>query len=403
LKILQVIPYFFISWAKGQPAVVAYPLSKKLAELGHSVNIYTTDAFAGIKKPEVDQVTEEKISSKEGIRVHEFRSLRILATVFHINFFVSPTMFLAIRKNLRTFDIIHMHEYRTFQNIIVSYYAKKKGIPYVIQAHGSLPLLIGNQKQKRLFDTLWGVRMLKGATKVIASTSTEVKQYLSMGVNREKIAVIPNAINVLDFDDLPKKGVFRIKYGINENEHIILFLARIHKIKGLDLLAKAFAQLSREVNNIKLVIAGPDYGYLGEFKRTIEALKVQDKVLFTGSLYARAKLEAFVDADVYVLPSIYETFPVTVLEACACGTAVIVTDRCGIADVIDGRAGYAVPFDKEQLKEAFIKMLSNEQRRKEFGEYGRKMVYSQFTWSKVAIQVENLYLSCLLHNKSATC
>jgi glycosyltransferase involved in cell wall biosynthesis len=66
---------------------------------------------------------------------------------------------------------------------------------------------------------------------------------------------------------------------------------------------------------------------------------ISNRVLFTGPIYDANKLAAYVDADVYVLPSIYETFPITAMEACACGTPVILTKGCGIGDIIDGQAG----------------------------------------------------------------
>jgi len=365
------------------------------------VSIYTTDAFAGQR---ISRHARSKIGDDvvymDGIKIYEFKSLKIIASTFHAHLYISPAMISIVRKNICMFDVIHLHEYRTFQNIIVGYYARKKGIPYVIQAHGSLPLLMANQRQKMLFDMLWGRRLLEGATKIVASTLVEAQQYQSMGIKKEKIVVVPNAIDLSDFQEPPLKGSFRAKHNLQPKDKIILFLARIHKIKGLDLLAEAFAELLHEKDDVILVIAGPDFGYLDCMKRIVHKLGIEDKVLFTGPLYGSDKLEAFADADVYVLPSIYETFPVSVLEACACGTPVIVTDRCGIANMIDGQVGYAVPFDKDRLKAAFVMMLNDEKKRAKFGEQGRLLVHERFTWSKVANQMENIYSSCLQSTKS---
>ena len=124
-------------------------------------------------------------------------------------------------------------------------------------------------------------------------------------------------------------------------------------------------------------------------------LKISDKVLFTGPLYGEKKLEAYVDADVYVLPSVYETFPVSVLEACACGTPVIVTDRCGIADVIDGQVGLVVTYDKNQLQDALQRVLSDDQMRQRFGNGGKSLVREKSNWSKITELMESVYLSCL--------
>ncbi|MCK4824398.1 glycosyltransferase, partial [bacterium] len=72
---------------------------------------------------------------------------------------------------------------------------------------------------------------------------------------------------------------------------------------------------------------------------------------------------------------------------------VIVTDRCGIADFVDGKVGYVVEYDKEQLRDAICKVLNEEKLRKQFGENGKKLVMEQFTWSKIVKQLENVYLN----------
>ncbi|GAJ22860.1 unnamed protein product, partial [marine sediment metagenome] len=170
--------------------------------------------------------------------------------------------------------------------------------------------------------------------------------------------------------------------GLGDDQRIILFLGRIHKIKGLDLLAKAFADLPKPLDNIKLVIVGPDDGYLSSLKKLVTDLGINDKVLFTGPLYGQEKLKAYVDADVYVLPSFYEIFGITVLEALACGTPVIVTNRCGIADAINGQAGLVVPYDKEQLQHALLHLLGDDKMRSQFSEKGKSLVREKFNWEK---------------------
>jgi len=98
----------------------------------------------------------------------------------------------------------------------------------------------------------------------------------------------------------------------------VLYLGRIRRIKGVDILVKAFANIIEKLKDVRLVVVGPDDGYLGELVALINALKMEDNVLITCPLYGRDKLEAYVDAKVYVLPSRYETFPMSLLEAYAC-------------------------------------------------------------------------------------
>jgi glycosyltransferase involved in cell wall biosynthesis len=297
-------------------------------------------------------------------------------------------------KGIREFDIIHLHQYRTFQNVAVSHYARKYGLPYILQAHGSLETFFSRGHLKRIFDVVWGHHILRNANRLIAVTPMEVEQYQKLGIREDKIEIVPNAIDSSQFETLPKHGEFKRRYGLS-NEKIILYLGRIASIKGVDLLVRAFVRLLSDINSVRLVIAGPDDGYLGTLKNLISELRIEDKVLFPGAIYGREKLEAYVDAEVYVLPSTYEIFGMTILEACACSTPVIVTDQCGIADIIDGKAGIVVPRDEDKLRSALGYLLTNDKKRQELGEQGRLLVRQQFTWSKVAESMEGIYHSIL--------
>ena len=385
MKILQSHQYFYPARHRGGVLRSVYDLSKQLVEQGHEVTVWTTDVF--------DKKSRIRVDSNpvfvDGIKVFYFRGVpngllpKYLLTL-------SREMLHEIRREISRFDIAHLHGFRSVQNILLYPYLKRNGIPYVEQAHGSLPK-IGKRGLKWLYDLFWGRKLLQDASKVIALTETEAEQYLDAGVNKDKIEIVPNAIDLSQFEDLPAKGEFRRKYSLGAKEKVTLSLGRIHKIKGLDLLARTFARISPELNNVKLVIVGPDSGYLSELTRVISQLRIGDRVLFTGPLYDRDKLEAYVDADVFVLPSVYEASPHTVLEACACGTPVIMTDRCGIAEIFDGQAGFVVPYDEEQLGDALMHMLTDEPARQQFGGNGRLLVQQRFDLPRIVEQTENIY------------
>ncbi len=112
-----------------------------------------------------------------------------------------------------------------------------------------------------------------------------------------------------------------------------------------------------------------------------------------GPLYGREKLKAYVDADVFVNPRADEIFGLVFLEALACGTPVICSQGCGIADVINGQVGLAVPYDKGALCKAMLDMLYDNKKRQEFGQRGKLLVCQQFDWEKIGKQVEDIYNS----------
>ncbi len=393
MRILQVTSCFYPAWAYGGPVAVAFHLSKELARRGHEVVVYTTDT--------IDRNTRQRTKYLEidGVKVYYFRN--ISNKLASRNLFCAPGMLFQLKKEIRHFDIVHLQDYRSFQNIVVHHYAKKYGVPYVLQAHGSLSRTAGKRRLKKLYDSSWGYRLLRDAYKVVALTETESEQYKSMGVSKGRIEIVSNGIDLSEFENLPKRGEFREKHGLNNNQKIILYLGRIHQTKGIDLLVKTFARLAENLNEAKLVIVGPDDGYLPALKALIKESKIEEKVLLTGSLYGGERLGAFVDADVFVTPS-FLGFPVTFIEACATGTPIVTTKNGDNLDWIHNQVGYVTEYDENQLAPALAKILNNTDIAKLFQEKGQKITKERFNWSEIAKQVEGLYLECLQGSVNST-
>lgn len=384
MNILYIVSGFAPAWGLGGGVRTSYELSKEMASRGHDIVVYTTDILD--HKSRINY----RYKNWDGVKTYYFKTISNYLAKKQFNF--APKIMYYLMRNISSFNIVHIHEYRTVNCTLTAYFAKKKGIPYIIQAHGSVSTTIGMIKLKKLYDLLIGHNILKNASKVVALNEMEVGQYLEMGVDENQIEIVPNGINVSDFKNLPTKGIFKRKYGIKEDEKIILFLGRINKIKGIDLLISAFSDLIQKFQNVKLVIVGPDDGFRSILERQIKDLTIENSVVFTGPLYEHDKLEAYVDADVYVLPSRYEMFPNTVLEACVCGAPVIVTDKCGISDIVDNTFGYTVIFNKEILSNSMYKILSDENLAKKFSETGVKLVKESFEWACIAKQMENVYV-----------
>ena len=86
------------------------------------------------------------------------------------------------RREVAQFDVVHIHDHRTLLTVIASHYARKYGVPYVLQAHGALPQDTGSARMKRLFDLLWTKKVILGAAGVIALNETEAECYRELGV-----------------------------------------------------------------------------------------------------------------------------------------------------------------------------------------------------------------------------
>jgi glycosyltransferase involved in cell wall biosynthesis len=372
MKILQVSN--FLAPVHGGSAEVPYQLSKALSGRGHEVTIFTSNLKLDSALP------------MPGINLTTFNTPVQLA-----GFTITPGMIEKVKKDICNYDIIHLHNYRTFQNIIAHRYAVKNGVPYVLQAHGSLATYFQKGFSKRLFDIIWGSKILQDAQKVFAVTEIEAAQYRSLGVSAGKIEIVPHGIDLAEYNSAIPKGVFKKQFQIGENQKVALFLGRIHQMKGLDILVKAFAGLRRNRKDTVLVIAGPDGGYQKALKKLVDEMGIGESVVFTGPLYGKDKLQAYTDADVYVLPSSYEIFGITILEAWACGKPVIVTDRCGLADVVKDKAGLVVPYEPETLQTALSRLIDDDALMAEFSRQGRKLVEERYNWRQVALRVESIY------------
>ena len=379
MKILQVVQFF--SSNHGGSAIVPYEVSKQLQKKGHDVTVITTDFM----------MNNEFIDSLDGVEVIPFHCQMNIGGLL-----ISSSINKYLKENIYKFDIIHMHNFRTYQNIIVHKYAKKYGIPYVLQAHGSVLRIIEKKGFKYLFDKFFGYRILKDAAKAIAVSNMEIEQYIQMRVSKEKIIVIPNSIDIDLFKNLPEKGTFRKQFGISE-KHIILFLGRLHQIKGIEFLIRSSAELKKEVDDIVLVLAGPDGGYKVKAKILINELNLAKHVRFTGYIDKVDKLSAYVDADILVYPSVFEIFGLVPFEAILCGTPIIVTNDCGCGEVVrEANCGYLVKYgDINDLKSKMKSIIENPEEGKEMIDRGIKYINENLACDKVVEKMEIMYEDCL--------
>jgi glycosyltransferase involved in cell wall biosynthesis len=368
---------------------VVYNVTKGLAKRGHEVVVYTSDRLDLHGKHSLS-VNQHVIN---GVNVHYLRS-----TWRYKTFITTPSIIPLLSKDIRNFDIIHVHDCRSFQGISAYLLASAKNIPYVYQPHGShiSPLPDSNtEKIARIaLDKLISRRLVRNASRIIALSQIEAEQYRNIGIPDENIAIIPNGIDLSKYGNLPPRGSFKKKLSIDDGEQIILYLGRIHKTKGIDFLIKAYAHLlKKRKHNTRLVLSGPDDGYLRNAKDLISSLGISNKVLFPGFLTEREKLSAYVDSSLVVAPEQFNVFLLVPLEAAACGKPVIVSSANFISNTIcDGGFGFSVKYgDIKELAEIIGKLLSNDVMSKQMGQKGRTFIFGNCDWDNVTTQLEKVY------------
>ncbi len=379
MRILQLFDFF--SPHGGGTVDLLYKLSRALAQRGHKVVIYTSDF----------KLDQEYINSLRGVKVYAFHSWLSLARGY-----LTPGMITEAKGKLKDFDIIHLHCFRSFQNIVIHHYARKYGVPYVLDTHGSLPRMHGKRNfkwlLKWLFDVAFGHRLLRDASKVIAETEVGVNEYKEFGVNQGKIVLIPPPFPIEEFSQLPPPGLFRGKFNI-EDKRIIMFLGRIHWIKGLDFLVESFSKFAQSRSDVILVIVGNDDGYKPNLERLIDRLSLSDRVLFTGFLGGDEKLSALVDADVVVQTSRYEQGAWVPFEAILCNTPIIVSSNSGAGeDVKKADAGYLVEYgNKLDLRDKIQYVLDNPSEAQNKAQKAKEYIRSNLSLDKEIEKYEQLY------------
>jgi glycosyltransferase involved in cell wall biosynthesis len=193
------------------------------------------------------------------------------------------------------------------------------------------------------------------------------------------------------------KGAFRKKFSIDSSQRILLFVGRLHELKGVNFLIEAFAHLVKEFEDLRLVIVGPDDGYMSDLRRLASSLDVTESVLFTGPLYESDKLEALIDADLLVLPSVYEIFGIVLLEAYAFSKPVVASNLSSISSLVkDGDTGFLFTSGHlESLIENLRKILSDSERARTMGLNGRQFVEKNFTIDRTVRRIEETYETVL--------
>jgi len=385
LNILQITLGFYPAVGWGGPVKIVYENSQELIRKGHQVTVYCTNLMD--KNKSINRGTFEK--ELNGIRVVYFNTLRIPFWPGTLGPIWLPELKHFLRKECRSFDIIHINGYRNLMVPVITLAAKHYGVPYIIQPHGDLPVIVNSHFIKRIYDRLIGRQELKDLRVLIALQESERKQALQKGIPDEKIKIIGNGLNLSNQPRVAKKGEFRKKHRIPPNVPVILFLGRINKKKGPDMLIGAFAGLVDL--NAYLVIAGPDDGQLEEIKTLIYNNNLDNRVILPGLLTGEEIAAAYQDSTIFVLPCRFDTFPTTIMEACYYELPMVITDRCESAYIVKDKIADIVPFNEEAFSNGMRHLLVNQDHYEKYKQNCNKLMEEEFSVKSTVNKLEKLY------------
>jgi glycosyltransferase involved in cell wall biosynthesis len=289
---------------------------------------------------------------------------------------------------IRGADIIHCYGLYNFICPIAIHFARRSRKPVVLEPLGMYPPRAKNRFAKRLYNLVITRRMIRQSRAVIAASRNELKDLQEMAPP-EKLFYRPNGIDLERFKNLPSVDKLRTRWNLSPQERIVLFIGRISPIKNLEQLIIAFSEA--DITRTRLVLVGPalEETYMRKLLSIVSDKSLGSRVTFAGPLYNDEQRAALGLADLFVLPSVNESFGNAAGEAVAAGVPVLLTNTCGIAPLIDRRAGLAIPRGVESLAEGLKVMLDPAQR--DVLTAQREQVKRELSWDEPIRQTIELY------------
>ena len=374
MKIALVSPASFPATQFGGIMFLVADIAKEAANLGNDVVIYTTDLdFANnastFNKNLPKKETLDNFTIK---RSHVWLKINL--------FFLNPGIYFQMMKDSP--DIIHTIGVRSFQSFIAAIVAKKKKIPLVISDQGGLTthpdLKSGGIFKKILYklQTPMIHFIINNSTKISVANEYEKKIFEKFN-QTSKIEVIRNGINLETMKT--KTQNFKKKHGIVLP--FVLFIGRFSKVKGIDILLYAIKILKDrlELENIRFVIMGVDFGFQNQMIQMIDDFGIKEKIHLITNPSREDVIAAYSESEFLVLPSRWELSPLTPLEGFAFKKPVISTNVHGIPSTIaDRKNGILVKNeDFHELAEAIMELINDKQKCLEYGLSGYNLVKTE--------------------------
>jgi glycosyltransferase involved in cell wall biosynthesis len=280
---------------------------------------------------------------------------------------------------------VHIFGYRDPVGLVGAMAATRASVPYLIEPCGMVRPKVRSFLAKRAFDAAIGKRVLERAAIIVATSKLERRELLEEGVDRNRIRIRPNGIT-LPPSDAHRDDFIRKRFGVPMEAPLVLTIGRIARVKGLFDLVESVSRLP----GAHLLIAGPDArdGTLPALVRRTSGLGGRVHIDPEG-LWGRDKLQAFGDADCFALPSQTENFGNAAAEAATAGLPVVVSDECGVAEVLDPAAHRVIRVgDVGALTAAIAELIRGDGPRRAAASAALKL-RELLDWSSlVAVQLE---------------
>jgi len=381
MRVLHVVPSYIPAWRYGGPIRSVHGLCRALARRGVEVHVFTTN----VDGERNSDVPLGRPVDLDGVKVWYFPSPRAR------RFYYSPAMKAELRRATTEFQVVHTHSIYLWPTWAAAREAERCGVPYVVSPKGMLVRELVRRKS-RLIKSLWirciERRSLHRAAAIQVTSRQELEELEHFDVGPARRILLSHGIDPPDVAEGPDPLLTR-----SSVPGRIVFLGRVNWEKGLDRLLPALSH----VPEAELLIAGNDEeDYVGRLRRIARESGVEDRVRFVGPIDDDAKWDLLRSASLVVLPSYSENFGVAAVEAMAVGRPVAVTPEVGLAEAVrSSGSGIVVDGRAEVFGPALRELLARPDRLREMGEIARRTVLEQFTWDRIAEQMERHYAELL--------
>ncbi len=299
--------------------------------------------------------------------------------------------------NVTQYDVVHIHSLWRAVPTLAAMACRQLNVPYLIAPHTALSPWALAQKslKKRLARMLVWNRLLGAAAGFHALNELEADEIRNLcGGASSRIFVVPNGVSLAEFSANSAIDL-AVLSGANSSllngRPFVLFLARLHKMKGPDLLLEAFARIANQEPELNLVFAGPDFGMLAALQERVAQLGLANRIFFPGLTSGNFKLWLLKSAVCLCQPSRSEGFSLSILEALASACPVVISDCCKFPAVMELGAGIVVPLAVENIAAGLQIYTHDLTRRAADGLAARQLIERSYTWEIVSKQAEKMY------------
>jgi glycosyltransferase involved in cell wall biosynthesis len=303
-----------------------------------------------------------------------------------------------IKKEGMKYDLVIAHDWLSVMGGTTV--KKETGLPLAFHVHSTEKgRTLGNGSNVVSNIEMRGANM---ADMIVTVSYAMKDELVQLGFPKEKIQVSYNGVDPQKYDPakvpVDKVRAIRERYGIKDQDSMILFLGRLVAVKGVDKLIMAMPHILTKVPNAKLVIVG--VGELQEYLTNLtRTLRLDDYVKFCFDFIPEEeRIQHYAACDLAAFPSFYEPFGIVALEAMSMEKPVVVgaAGVSGMREIVicrgEEQCGFHVdPNNPSDIAWGVTSALEDPERSKWIGKNGRKRVLSEFTWGKIAEKTVELY------------